>query len=158
LLLVGESKELSPELIEGLPVIDLFSPTGLQAHYADVNYSRPKDRDFYEHSSLVAEKFRSLLENIKKANAAAARAFAYVKAELAKKGVDIKFENDLFYFNEDETMPSPAYFVLHHGDSYKITAETSSIIDKYEAWVLNDTMPRDRPPMFPWIYRSKPAL
>jgi len=138
-LLVGESKELSLDLLEGLPVIDFIGPTGMQAYYKE-SRSCPEDLSPVEHKSLLIEKFGSLLENIKEANAAAARAFAYVKAELANKGVDIKFEKDLSHFDHDETVPTPAYFVLHHGDSYGITADTTSILKNYITW-LEDNIP-----------------
>ena len=150
-LLVGESKELSPELFEGLPVIDFIGHTGMQAYYKETR-SCPEDLSPVEHKSLLTEKFGSLLENIQKANAAAARAFAYVKAELTKKGVDIKFEKDLSHFDYDITTLTPAYFVLNHGDSYEITADTLSIIDTYEAWLVENILKHlDLPPIWPKI-------
>jgi len=136
-LLVGESKELSPELFEGLPAIDLIA---LKA-YTKEFMSCPEDLSSDEHASLLTEKFGSLLKNIKEANAAAARAFAYVKAELANKGVDIKFEKDLSHFAHDKKVPTPAYFVLHHGDSYGITAATTSILKNYITWLADNIPP-----------------
>jgi hypothetical protein len=102
--------------------------------------SCPEDLSPVEHKSLLTEKFGSLLKNIKEANAAAACAFAYVKAELANKGVDIKFKEDLSYFALDEKVPTPAYFVLHHGDAYGITAATPSIVNAYTAWLESNIL------------------
>ena len=126
-LLVGESKELSPELFEGLPVIDFES---LQS------YCKEFRSGLWDTGSLAAE-FESLLDNIKKANAAASRAFAYVKAELANKEVKIQFGIEFECMTHDNIMPTPAYFVIHLGDSYKITADTphKEFIKKYCEWL-----------------------
>lgn len=75
-------------------------------------------------------------DDIAKANDAAARAFAYLKTELAQKGVPIQFGLD-FVYPDGKRIPSPAYFVLHHGkcEYYCITPNTSSINEVYIKWL-----------------------
>ena len=128
-LLVGESKELSPDITKELRTIDLFA---LNAYFnLFKNISTEEDK------FSLAAKFGSLLDNIQKANAVAARAFAYVKAELANKEVKIQFGIDFDCMTHDNTMPTPAYFAIHLGDSYKITADTphKEFIQKYCEWL-----------------------
>ena len=74
------------------------------------------------------------VDDIKKANDAANCAFAYVKTELEKKGVAIQFSLD-FVYPDGDCIPLPAYFVLHHGESYGITADTISINVDYINWL-----------------------
>jgi hypothetical protein len=74
----------------------------------------------------------STREEIALANAAALNALNFVIEGLKQHDVELNFNVD---HNHAEDIPSQAYFVLHHGDTYGITANTIAITEMYDAWL-----------------------
>ena len=77
-------------------------------------------------------------DDIAKANVAASSALVFVAQGLKQHGMQLT----VIDHNSAEGRPSQAYFVLHQGENYGITANTICIDEMYYAWLQNDGFAR----------------